>query len=134
MKPEQAFWNNDLRPLFQSVRGLFYERVELRTGQAGFPDLVYCYKNQRVGAIELKARMKEYWDLSTWTQEQRAWAQRFTTPNFPVLLLIKGAAGVAAFKAVDVIQEKRVEDGDPRTLMRCSKVSGPWLVQLVCTF
>lgn len=94
-KPEQAVWRDRLKPVLDSTVGLIYERIELRTGRAGIPDVMYSCNG--TGWIELKAAELDSTgrniDLSGWTTEQRSFARRHHTKGAKVWLLIGSRAG-----------------------------------------
>lgn len=89
---EQKFWNNSVRPLLKSIQGLRYERIELKTGVPGVPDIYYSYHGG--GWIELKATETrdlnpDYIDLRGWTVDQREWAVNHIESGAIVWLMIK---------------------------------------------
>lgn len=88
--PEQRIWRNRLKPALDNIRGLVYERVELRTGASGMPDVAYSYGPRGCGWIENKAVAEPdsngFIDLAGWRRDQRDWARRWTSAGARVLL------------------------------------------------
>jgi len=100
MKPEQRFWRNKVQPAFAAMTGVEYERVELRTGKSGMPDVYYTCKHS--GWIELKWSVMKpepldctlgNIDLNGWDTPQRRWAKRHCAAGATVFLLIGTAQG-----------------------------------------
>jgi len=86
-KPEQLLWRNKLKPALQRVSGLVYERVELRTGASGMPDVVYSKGG--TGWIENKiSKLQEGIDLRDWRKSQRIWARQHIAAGAKVFLFV----------------------------------------------
>lgn len=99
MKPEQKFWRNTLRPALIRIPGLEYERIELRTGASGMPDVVYTFG--ATGWIENKWHRKmPGLDLSGWSVAQRAWAKTHVRAGATVFLCV-ASPGRAALLQVN---------------------------------
>lgn len=112
-KPEQKFWRNEVRPALQRITALNYERMELRLGKAGFPDVFFNYHGP--GVIELKVSTNEadnVWDLSEWTEEQRGWAKRFCHSGMRGFLMVRGPSGVVMANVNHVIDHSEVTWAD----------------------
>lgn len=86
-KPEQLLWRNKLKPALQRVSGLTYDRVELKTGASGMPDVVYS--RDGTGWIENKVSdLKEGISLREWRKPQRIWARRHIIAGAKVFLFL----------------------------------------------
>lgn len=84
MRKEALFYKNRVKPVLDRIPGIEYERVELKTGKAGMPDIVYSHGG--TGWIEMKWNdTTDYIDLSKWTRPQRRFAARY-----PRVLLFVG--------------------------------------------
>ena len=111
MKPEQRFWRNKVQPVFAAMPGVEYERVELRTGRSGMPDVVYTCGY--TGWVELKwstirpcpmTGIHGTINLDGWDSEQRRWARKHCAAGATVLLLIGTSEGsflIDAFMAIN---------------------------------
>ena len=87
VKPEQRLWTSKLRPALDRVAGLVYERVELRTGATGMPDVFYTLRGS--GLIENKvSKVLEGISLRDWRKPQRIWARRHTAAGGKVFLFV----------------------------------------------
>lgn len=123
MKPEQRFWRNRVRPALIAIPGLEYERVELRTGKSGIPD-VYVSHRGTSAWLELKwASVKEEAtgtvseiDLSGWAPEQRGWAKRHGRQGAKVFLLVGTSIGHFIINAFPVTAKDSVKILDPAVL------------------
>lgn len=81
MKPEQKIWQRLKRALDKTPE-MQYHRIELKTSEVGFPDVMYCFGG--VGFIELKFGD----DLSDWRPNQRRWAKQKEKFNVPCYVLV----------------------------------------------
>lgn len=100
MKPEQRYWRNRVQPVFAAITGVEYERVELRTGKSGMPDVYYTCGHS--GWIELKWSVLKpdpidgiihNIDLNGWDTPQRRWARKHCAAGATVFLLVGTAQG-----------------------------------------
>lgn len=106
MKPEQKFWRNTLRPALARIPGLEYERVELRTGASGMPDVVYTLGG--TGWIENKwHRELPKVDLSGWNPAQRAWARSHTRAGATVFLCVASPGRTVVLQVDDVLCDRQ---------------------------
>lgn len=115
MKPEQALWRNHLRPALQKIPGLVYERVELRTGASGMPDVVYTYG--KTAWIENKvSSAKEGISLARWTKVQRIWARKHVEAGGTVFLCFMTPTEKLIIDPLAVINKQKVSDRGPHIL------------------
>jgi len=70
----------------RAMRGFGVRRIELKTGDSGFPDMAYRFSGVGVGLIEAKY-MYTPGSLAGWEPEQRKFAREWS-PEIPVLLYI----------------------------------------------
>lgn len=92
MKPEQRVWHYGLKPALDKVPRLEYERIELRTGSNGTPDVYLSYG----GSVWIENKYngaKDYLDLSGWRKGQRSWAKRHMGCGANTWLFIGGKGG-----------------------------------------
>lgn len=80
MKPEQKIWQR-LKRALDKIPEMQYHRVELKTSETGFPDVMYCLGG--VGFIELKFGN----NLNNWRPNQRRWAKQKEKHNVPCYVL-----------------------------------------------
>jgi hypothetical protein len=111
MKPEQKFWRNRVRPVLGAMTGLAYERVELRTGRCGIPDVMYTAGY--TGWIELKwvefkpdniTGVITHINLGQWDIQQRRWTRTHGKLGAVVFLLVGSEYGswlIDAMKALE---------------------------------
>lgn len=87
MKPEQRLWRHTLRPALVDIRDLMYERIELKTGGSGIPDVMYTYG--ATGWIENKwSASHAHIDLSGWNTAQRRWAKNHVYAGANLFLFV----------------------------------------------
>lgn len=115
MKPERQLWVRELQPALKAIAGLVYNRIELKTGDPGIPDVMYSLNG--TGWIELKdTRSKTPWppsiDLSGWEPEQRAWAKRHRRSGAKVWLMVRAGAIVALIDPITCYDLDQVDWSD----------------------
>lgn len=89
MKPEQRVWHYGLKPALDKVPRLEYERIELRTGSNGTPD-VYLSCG---GSIWIENKYSDDLNLAGWRKGQRSWAKRHGRCGANIWLFIGGKGG-----------------------------------------
>jgi len=107
MKPEQKFWRNRVRPLFGAMTGVAYERVELRTGRCGMPDVMYTagYTGWiELKWVEFKSNEITHINLSQWDVQQRRWTKTHGKLGAVVLLLVGSEHGSFLIDAVKALE------------------------------
>jgi len=113
--PEQRLWRNRLRPALEKIPGLAYERIELRTGKSGIPDVVYTLGG--TGWIENKVSdNKTNISLAEWRQDQRIWTRQHLTAGGSVHLCIGCPDRVVLLDPARCIKEKSIPFDHPAIL------------------
>lgn len=62
--------------------------IELRTGEVGFPDMMYFGPDRKCGFIEAKWIYSYSNPLNRWEVPQRTWVKKRIAMGFPCFLLI----------------------------------------------
>lgn len=100
--PEQKLWHKYLKPALDRIPGLVYERIELKTGASGMPDVMYSYCG--TGFIEMKVCPTDILNLNKWTGPQRRWAKQHGEAGAKVLLLVGTPGFVTLLDAVKLVK------------------------------
>ena len=116
MKPERKFWRSDVQPALKAISGLQYNRIELKTGAPGIPDVTYSLDG--TGWIELKVMPTNVLyprsiDLLNWEPEQRAWAKRHQQAGAKVWLMVKAGVNVALIDPLKCYDLESVDWDNP---------------------
>lgn len=101
MKPEQKVWQRLKRALDQ-IPGMQAHRIELKTAESGFPDVMYGYGG--IGFIELK------WgdDLSDWRTNQRRFAKLKEKIGVPCYVLVGDETSTVLLRSKDHFDTKKI--------------------------
>lgn len=99
--PEQKLWHNYLKPALDRIPGLVYERIELKTGASGMPDVMYSYSG--TGFIEMKVCPTDILKLDKWTGTQRRWAKQHGKAGTKVFLLVSTPSFITLINAVEMV-------------------------------
>lgn len=120
MKPEQKVWQRLKRALDQ-IPGMQAHRIELKTAESGFPDVLYGYGN--IGFIELK------WgdDLSDWRPNQRRFARLKEKIGVPCFVMVGDETNTFLLRSKDHFDAKKITKPlliwdariDPEALGKC---------------
>jgi len=128
---EQRLWRGTLRPALADIRDLKYERVELRTGASGMPDVMYTLGG--TGWIENKyCPTTDKIALTGWTPAQRRWAKDHIEAGGKVLLFVGTLDGNYFIDPMGVIEEDYIKPSHKAVLARfCGKIDRAKLVEVL---
>lgn len=97
IKPEQKVWRYGLKPALDKVPRLEYERIELRTGSNGTPDVYISFNGsiwvENKHVVPKNIRGVDTLDLRGWRKGQRSWAKRHMGCGANTWLFLGGKGG-----------------------------------------